>query len=103
MAQGKTKEYQKRAAYKYNEAHDKIQFFIDKGEKKRWAAVGLDSNALRELIREEYNRRIGATDITPQQEPIQEPESPVEDKTQEKPQQTMASFMPEPTNNNFFG
>jgi hypothetical protein len=92
----KTKSYTRRAQQNYTNSRDKVQFNIDKGEKTRWFAVGLDYNEIKRIIREEYKRRIGATDITPQQEPIQEPETPVADKTQEEP------FMPKPTNNDFF-
>ena len=73
----KTKDYQLRAANNYKNKHDRIQITLDLGERKRWNAVGLDVSTIRELIRAEYKRRIGATDILPQSEPedIQEPES----------------------------
>ena len=102
----KTKEYTRRAVDKYTQQHDRIGFYIDKGEKTRWLAVGLDNPEITRIIREEYKRRIGATDIMPQQEPIQEP-----DETEQPDVQTQTTldtepeekpFMPKPTNNNFF-
>ena len=95
----KTKEYTRRAVDKYTNQHDRIGFYIDKGEKARWLAVGLDNPEITRIIREEYKRRIGATDITPQQEPIQEPEviEQPEEQTTPEPQPEEKSFMPKPT------
>jgi len=95
----KTKSYTRRAQQNYTHSRDKIQFNIDKGEKSRWLAVGLDYPEITRIIREEYKRRIGATDITPQQEPIQEPEviEQPESQTTPEPQPEEKSFMPKPT------
>jgi len=99
MAQPKTKAYTRRAIDNYQKKFDKVQFNIDKGEKARWLAVGLDNPEITRIIREEYKRRIGATDITPQQEPIQEPEviEQPEAQTTPEPQPEEKSFMPKPT------
>ena len=106
MAQPKTKAYTRRAIDKYQSQFDKVQFNIEKGEKTRWLAVGLDNPEITRIIREEYNRRIGATDIMPQQEPIQEP-----DETEQPDVQTQTTldtepeekpFIPKPAGNNFF-
>jgi hypothetical protein len=95
----KTKSYTRRAQQNYTNSRDKVQFNIDKGEKTRWFAVGLDYNEIKRIIREEYKRRIGATDITPQQEPELQPEvieQPEEQTTpEEKPEEK--PFMPKPT------
>lgn len=94
-----TKEYQLRAANNYKDKHDRIQITLDLGEKKRLAAVGLDVSTIRELIRAEYKRRIGATDITPQQEPEPQPEmiEQPEAQTTPEPQPEEKPFMPRPT------
>lgn len=100
-----TKEYQLRAANNYKDKHDRIQITLDLGEKKRLAAVGLDVSTIRELIRAEYKRRIGATDILPQSEPetveeIEVATTPVPEPQTEstpEPKREHKLFMPKPT------
>lgn len=89
----KTKSYTRRAQQNYTHSRDKVQFNIDKGEKTRWFAVGLDYNEIKRIIREEYKRRIGATDIMPQKEP--EPQPEVIEQPEAQPEEK--SFMPKPT------
>ena len=98
----KTKSYTRRAQQNYTNSRDKVQFNIDKGEKTRWFAVGLDYNEIKRFIREEYNRRIGATDIMPQQEPDETEQPDVQTQTTLDTEPEEKPFMPKPTSNNFF-
>lgn len=58
-SQGKTKEYTLRANDNYRAKHDFLNITLDKGEKEKFYAVGLDNKAITALARAEYQRRIG--------------------------------------------
>lgn len=56
--QGKTASYTLRANDNYRAKHDFLNITLDKGEKEKLLAVGMDNKEIVRLIRAEYERRI---------------------------------------------
>ena len=54
----KTPEYTRRAAKSYRDKHSYMNLTFDKGEPDLFREVGITPTVIRELVREEYKRRI---------------------------------------------
>jgi len=58
MAKMKTPDYTRRAAKSYRDRHSFMNITFDNGEPDKFREVGITPTVIRELVREEYKRRL---------------------------------------------